>query len=154
KLDRLRTPSDEIRCVAINSAAANACTGDQGDLDAAQMAAWAAEVCGAKPEQALVMSTGVIGEMLPLEKIHQGIQMAYAELADGEDALERAARGMMTTDTVPKIRGRSVTIGGTPASVVGIAKGAAMIGPNMATMLSLIMTDIALTTADAQAALV
>ena len=76
KLDRERTPSDSIRVVAINSGVANACTGDQGDADARQMAAWAAEACGAQPEQALVMSTGVIGAMLPMEKIRAGIQAA------------------------------------------------------------------------------
>src|SRR5882757_8544923 len=62
KLDRARTPSESIRCVAINSGVANACTGDQGDRDAEQMAAYAAEACGVTPEQVLVMSTGVIGE--------------------------------------------------------------------------------------------
>src|SRR4051812_4084820 len=153
-IDRERTPSDSIRIVAINSGVANACTGDQGDADARQMAAWAAEVCGAKPEQALVMSTGVIGSMLPMEKIHAGIKAAAANLADDPQALENAARGIMTTDTVPKICGREVTIGGVPTRVTGIAKGAAMIGPNMATMLSLVMTDAALRMQDAQAALV
>ena len=69
-------------------------------------------------------------------------------------SLENAARGIMTTDTVPKICGREVTIGGVPTRVTGIAKGAAMIGPNMATMLSLVMTDAALRKQDAQAALV
>jgi glutamate N-acetyltransferase / amino-acid N-acetyltransferase len=154
KLDRQRTPSDSIRCVAINSGVANACTGDQGDRDAEQMAADAAEACGIAPEQVLVMSTGVIGEMLPLEKIRAGIQLAFQDLGIDADALERAARGMMTTDTVPKIRGREVTIGGTPIRMVGIAKGAAMIGPNMSTMLAVIMTDAAISAKDAQAALV
>jgi glutamate N-acetyltransferase / amino-acid N-acetyltransferase len=154
KLDRARTPSDSIRCVAINSGVANACTGVQGDRDALQMAAYAAAACGVAPEQSLVMSTGVIGEMLPLEKIRAGIQVAAAELRDDADALERAARGMMTTDTVSKIRGREVTIAGFPIRMVGIAKGAAMIGPNMSTMLALIMTDAAITAKDAQDALV
>jgi glutamate N-acetyltransferase / amino-acid N-acetyltransferase len=154
KLDRLRTPSSSIRCVAINSGVANACTGDQGDRDAEQMAAYAAKTCGVAPEQVLVMSTGVIGEMLPLEKIRAGIEMAAKELRGDADALEAAARGMMTTDTVSKIRGREVTIGGIPIRMVGIAKGAAMIGPNMSTMLALIMTDAALAPKDAQAALV
>src|SRR4029079_19087035 len=74
KIDRERTPSDSIRVVASDSGVANACTGDQGDADARQMAAWAAEACGAKAEQALVMSTGVIGSMLPLGKNQAGIQ--------------------------------------------------------------------------------
>jgi glutamate N-acetyltransferase/amino-acid N-acetyltransferase len=153
-LDRQRTPSDDVRCVVINSGVANACTGEQGDRDALQMAAWAAEACGAAPEQALVMSTGVIGEMLPMEKIRQGIQAAAAQLGDDEASLERAARGMMTTDTVPKIRGRQVTIGGRPTTLLGLAKGAAMIGPNMSTMLAVILTDAAVAAKDAHAALV
>ncbi|MEX2307543.1 MAG: bifunctional glutamate N-acetyltransferase/amino-acid acetyltransferase ArgJ [Pirellulales bacterium] len=154
KLDRERTPSESIRVVAINSGCANACTGEQGDADARQMAAWAAEAVGARPEQALVMSTGVIGSMLPMEKIQAGIQAAARELGDDERSLENAAHGIMTTDTVPKLRGREVTISGTPTRVTGIAKGAAMIGPNMSTMLSLVMTDAAVRVQDAQSALV
>jgi glutamate N-acetyltransferase/amino-acid N-acetyltransferase len=154
KLDRSRTPSDSIRVVAINSGCANACTGEQGDADARQMAAWAGDAVGAQPDQALVMSTGVIGAMMPMEKIRAGIQAAAKKLADDEQSLLNAARGIMTTDTVPKLRGREVTIGGVPTHVTGMAKGAAMIGPNMATMLSLIMTDACLRKEDAQAALV
>jgi glutamate N-acetyltransferase/amino-acid N-acetyltransferase len=153
KLDRERTPSESIRVVAINSGVANACTGEQGDEDARQMAAWAADACGALPEQALVMSTGVIGSMLPMERIRAGIQAAAAQLGGDAVSLENAARGIMTTDTVPKIRGREVTLGGITARITGIAKGAAMIGPNMSTMLSLVMTDAALRVSDAQAAL-
>jgi glutamate N-acetyltransferase/amino-acid N-acetyltransferase len=154
KIDRERTPGDSIRVVAINSGVANACTGDQGEADARQMAAWAAEVIGAKPEQALVMSTGVIGSMLPMDKIHAGIEAASKQLGDDEKSLDDAARGIMTTDTVPKLRGREVMIGGIPTRITGMAKGAAMIGPNMATMLSLVMTDACLTKQDAQSALV
>jgi glutamate N-acetyltransferase/amino-acid N-acetyltransferase len=154
KVDRERTPGDSFRVVAINSGVANACTGDQGEADARQMAAWAAEAIGAQAEQALVMSTGVIGTMLPMQKIQAGIKAASQKLADDEQALENAARAIMTTDTVPKMRGREVTIGGIPTRVTGIAKGAAMIGPNMATMLALIMTDACLRKQDAQAALV
>src|SRR3982750_907074 len=111
KIDRERTPSDSIRVVAINSGVANACTGDQGDADARQMAAWAADAVDARPEQALVMSTGVIGSMLPMEKIRAGIKAAAARLGTDEQSLENAARGIMTTDTVPKLRTREVTIG-------------------------------------------
>lgn len=153
KIDRERTPSESIRVVAINSGVANACTGDQGDADARQMAAWAAEAIGASPEQALVMSTGVIGTMLPMEKIRAGIEAAAAQLGDDPQSLENAARGIMTTDTVPKLRGREVVLGGVATRVTGITKGAAMIGPNMSTMLAVIMTDAALQAADAQAAL-
>jgi glutamate N-acetyltransferase / amino-acid N-acetyltransferase len=154
KIDRERTPSESIRVVAINSGVANACTGDQGDADARQMATWAAEAIGSSPEQALVMSTGVIGTMLPMDKIRVGIEAAAAQLGDDPQSLENAARGIMTTDTVPKLRSREVVLGGVATRVTGIAKGAAMIGPNMSTMLAVIMTDAALQPADAQAALV
>jgi glutamate N-acetyltransferase/amino-acid N-acetyltransferase len=154
KLDRQRTPSDSIRVVAINSGVANACTGERGDEDARQMAALAAQACGAASDEALVMSTGVIGQMLPMEKIKRGIEAAAAQLAGDVESLENAARAIMTTDTVIKLRGREVMIGGVLTRVTGIAKGAAMIGPNMATMLSLVMTDAALRVEDAQAALV
>ncbi len=154
KFDRQRTPSESIRVVVINSGVANACTGERGDADARQMATLAAEACGVAPDEALVMSTGVIGEMLPMDKIKQGIFAAVARLGDDQQSLDDAARAIMTTDTVPKLRGREVTIGDVSTRVTGIAKGAAMIGPNMATMLAVVMTDAALRIADAQAALV
>lgn len=153
KVDRERTPSELIRAVVINSGVANACTGEQGDRDARQMTAWVAEACGLEPEQVLVMSTGVIGDLLPMDKIQAGIQAAAGQLGDDEKSLENAARGMLTTDTVPKVRGREVTIGGVPTRMTGIAKGAAMIGPNLATMLSLVMTDAAVSADDARQAL-
>jgi glutamate N-acetyltransferase/amino-acid N-acetyltransferase len=151
--DRAHTPSDRVRCVVINSGVANACTGDQGERDAVEMASAAAEACGVDANDALVMSTGVIGDMLPLEKIRAALPKLAAELGVDEGSLERAARGMMTTDTVHKLRGRTVKIGDQSITVTGMAKGAAMIGPNMSTMLALIMTDAAIGKEDAQAAL-
>ena len=152
-LDRERTPSDGIRAVVINSGVANACTGEQGRADAEQMVALTEKALATGAGSALVLSTGVIGEHLPMDKIATGIISATAVLAEDLAALELAARGMMTTDTVPKIRSRKVTIGGQAITVTGLAKGAAMIGPNMATMLAVVMTDAKLTTDDAQAAL-
>jgi glutamate N-acetyltransferase/amino-acid N-acetyltransferase len=153
KLCRARTPGDDIRAVVINSGNANACTGEQGDRDAEQMAAQTAVVLGARPEQTLVMSTGVIGELMPMDKIAPGIKAAAGRLGADEDSLLAAARGMMTTDTRPKIATRTLTVDGAQVTVCGVAKGAAMIGPNMATMLSLVMTDAALDAKDAQVAL-
>ena len=77
KLCRLRTPSKSIRAVVANSGVANACTGDQGDKDAHFMAAKTAQTCGVDAEEVLVMSTGVIGEMLPMDKISAGIDEAF-----------------------------------------------------------------------------
>ncbi|MCC7086635.1 MAG: bifunctional glutamate N-acetyltransferase/amino-acid acetyltransferase ArgJ [Pirellulales bacterium] len=148
--DRARTPGEGFRTVVINSGNANACTGDRGLRDAEAMAKLAAAVVGAKADQALVLSTGIIGEFLPLEKIASGIGMCAEQLGDTEDSLIAAARGMMTTDTTHKIAGRQVQIGGRTFQITGMAKGAAMIGPNMATMLGLILTDAPIAPSDLQ----
>jgi glutamate N-acetyltransferase / amino-acid N-acetyltransferase len=152
-LDSSRTPSDRIRAVVINSGNANACTGDRGLHDASEMARLAAAVCSAEAHQALVLSTGVIGEFLPMDKIEQGIAAAAVKLGRNEASLISAARGMLTTDTVHKLAGRTLQIGGREIQITGMAKGAAMMGPNMATMLALILTDAALAPETAQAAL-
>jgi glutamate N-acetyltransferase/amino-acid N-acetyltransferase len=150
KLCRERTPSRSIRAVVINSGNANACTGDQGDRDAQAMAAHAAAVCGCDESDVLVLSTGVIGELMPMAKILPGIDAAAGRLERNDDALAAAARGMMTTDTRPKIASQTVELDGRPVTLCGIAKGAAMIGPNLATMLAVMMTDAQLTLDDAQ----
>ncbi len=152
-LDRARTPAADIRAVVINSGNANACTGDRGLRDAEEMARTAASVCGAKETQALVLSTGIIGAFLPMEKILPGIQSAAKELQSSDDALVAAARGMLTTDSVHKLAGRRLKLGGRDIQITGMAKGAAMIGPNMATMLGLVLTDAPLDVASAQEAL-
>ncbi len=149
-LDRARTPGEGIRAVVINSGNANACTGAQGDRDCQQMAAWAAETCGASPEQVLVLSTGIIGVFLPMEKIAAGISAAAGQLGADEASLVAAARGMLTTDSTHKLAGRTLSLGGRSVQITGMAKGAAMIGPRMATMLGLILTDAPLAPADAQ----
>ncbi|MDY0168711.1 MAG: bifunctional glutamate N-acetyltransferase/amino-acid acetyltransferase ArgJ [Thermoguttaceae bacterium] len=142
-LDRQRTPSDSIRAVVINSGNANACTGERGMADAKRMAELAAMVCQAQPEQVLVLSTGIIGEFLPMDKIEQGITAAAVKLGSKEPSLLAAARGMLTTDRHHKLAGRRVTVGGKPVQITGMAKGAGMIGPNMATMLCVVLTDAA-----------
>ncbi|TWT48672.1 bifunctional glutamate N-acetyltransferase/amino-acid acetyltransferase ArgJ [Botrimarina hoheduenensis] len=152
-LDRQRTPTTQARGVVINSGVANACTGAAGLADAKQMTALAAEATGAGPEEFLVLSTGVIGHPLPMQKIAAGVSAAAQKMAAGPEALEAVARGMMTTDTVTKIRSRTIRLGDREISLVGVAKGAAMIGPNMATMLAVVMTDAVLEASDAQAAL-
>lgn len=152
-LDRKRTPSTAIRAIVVNSGNANACTGERGDRDAAQMAELAGAACGAKGEQVLVLSTGIIGEFMPMEKIAAGIQAAAPKLASDADAIVAAARGMLTTDTRHKLSGRTLTLGGRKVQITGMAKGAAMIGPKMATMLGMILTDAALDPSVAQKAL-
>ncbi len=152
-LDRQCTPSDRIRAVVICSGVANACTGQRGLRDAKEMARLAAAACGVEGDQVLVLSTGVIGAFLPMDKIEQGIAAAAVKLGTSEACLLSAAKGMLTTDTVHKVAGRSVTIGGREIQITGMAKGAAMMGPNMATMLALIMTDAPLDASAVQAAL-
>ena len=149
-LDRSRTPSDRIRTIVINSANANACTGVQGERDAHQMAQWAADSCAAESSQALVLSTGIIGERLPMGRIQTGIQDAARRLGAQTDHLLRAARGMMTTDTVPKYHAGTTSCEDSSFQITGIAKGAAMIGPQMATMLAVVLTDARLDAATAQ----
>jgi glutamate N-acetyltransferase/amino-acid N-acetyltransferase len=139
--------------VVINSGNANACTGERGYRDAQRMAELAAAAVSATPRQMLVLSTGVIGRFLPMERIETGIARAQERLGTSEEDLVQAARGMLTTDTRHKLAGRVLEIAGKSILLTGMAKGAAMIGPSMATMLAVLMTDARLTPADAQAAL-
>ncbi len=149
-LDRSRTPGEGFRVIALNSGCANACTGQRGDRDAAEMARLAAEACDAEETQALVLSTGIIGEHLPMEKIAAGLRDCAGRLASDEASLIQAARGMMTTDLVHKLSGRELMLGGKTIQIVGMAKGSGMIGPKMATMLGILLTDAALEVAAAQ----
>lgn len=152
-VDRARTPSSDIRVVVVNSGNANACTGERGLRDAHEMVQLAASAVGADERQALVMSTGVIGVFLPMDKITAGISGAAEKLAADEVAFLSAARGILTTDKGMKIAGRSLEINGTTIRLAGMCKGAGMIGPNMATLLAVVTTDAALTPDVAQAAL-
>jgi len=113
-------------------------------------AAAAAAAVGPPAGTMLVLSTGIIGEFLPLEKVRAGISRAAAELGTDDAAAITAARGMMTTDTRPKLAGGGMEVGGRPVTLFGMAKGAAMIGPRLATMLGVVLTDAALEPEDAQ----
>ena len=147
---RQRLPRETARGVVINSGNANACTGQRGLDDARSMCAKLATQIDCPPEDILVCSTGVIGHFLPIDKLEAGIQAAAARLADGESAFLAAARGMMTTDTVPKQASRSIAVDSGEVTICGACKGAAMIAPNMATMLAVVMTDARLSAATAQ----
>lgn len=125
--------------VLVNSGNANAGTGHRGELDALRCCASLAELVGDDIARVLPFSTGVIGEYLPVEKIESALPQAMASLH--EAGWEEAARAIMTTDTRPKISSRTVTIDGSTVTLTGIAKGAGMIQPNMATMLAFIGTD-------------
>jgi glutamate N-acetyltransferase/amino-acid N-acetyltransferase len=147
-LCRERLPSATARGVVICSGNANACTGQRGLDDARRMAAVAATALGCPEEQMLVCSTGVIGRLLPMDVMVPGIQLAAGQLAPGFEPLERAARAILTTDTRTKIAARRLRIGDEVVRVAGFAKGAAMIGPNLATMLGFVLTDAAVAPAD------
>ncbi|MEX2173603.1 MAG: bifunctional glutamate N-acetyltransferase/amino-acid acetyltransferase ArgJ, partial [Pirellulaceae bacterium] len=148
--DRGRTPSADIRVVAVNSGNANACTGERGLRDCHEMGRLAAAAVGVAESQTLVMSTGVIGVYLPMDNIAQGTTAAVAKLGTDETAFLSAARGILTTDRGIKVASRSLALGGREVRLAGMCKGAGMIGPNMATMLGVLLTDAALTPDGAQ----
>jgi glutamate N-acetyltransferase/amino-acid N-acetyltransferase len=126
------------QAVVINSGNANACTGARGFVDADAMAAAAAAALGLPEELVLAMSTGVIGRPLPVERIQKAMPALVAAL--GPDCVP-AARAMMTTDAFPKYATAELRIGGSAVRITGVAKGAGMIHPNMATMIAVITTD-------------
>jgi glutamate N-acetyltransferase/amino-acid N-acetyltransferase len=128
-----------IRGVVVNSGNANACTGPGGLRDARRMAALGAEACGGP---ALVASTGVIGRPLPMDRVASGIAAAGAALT--ADGFARFAEAIMTTDKRPKVAVRDVSLGRRTVRLVGATKGAGMIAPNMATTLTFVVTDAAI----------
>ncbi len=140
-LGRERIKSGRLRAVLVNSAIANACTGDEGMANVERCAALTAQALDVDEETVLMSSTGVIGEQLEMARFEAVIPELAAGLSP--DALPEVARAVMTTDTVPKISTRKARLraAGEEIKISGIAKGAGMIMPNMATMLSFIMTD-------------
>jgi glutamate N-acetyltransferase/amino-acid N-acetyltransferase len=146
---RERTTSNSIRAVVTNSGNANACTGKQGMDDAIRMTELVAGACDVPAESVLVMSTGIIGEFLPMDKVTSGINDAASQLNNNEDSLHAASRGITTTDKTPKLVSRQVEINGEVVTITAMAKGAGMIGPRMATLLGVVFTDAALNETDA-----
>jgi glutamate N-acetyltransferase/amino-acid N-acetyltransferase len=134
-VDREHVADGRLQAFVINSKNANVATGEQGLANVHETAQLIADELHVAPEDVLVSSTGVIGRQLPMEKIRAGVQGIGNEMQRGQ--LEQAALAIMTTDTRPKMR--SCKIGN--ASLVGMAKGVGMIEPNMATMLSYLVTD-------------
>lgn len=145
--------ASDLRGVVINSGCANACTGERGLQDAEATAQAAASRLGGEAGNYMVMSTGVIGQHLPMDKILRGIEMAIPNLSACEAAGHEAAHAIMTTDTRPKEAAVRARWGGGSCLVAGMAKGSGMIHPNLATMLCLITTDARITPALAQHAL-
>ncbi|MCX6000466.1 MAG: bifunctional glutamate N-acetyltransferase/amino-acid acetyltransferase ArgJ [Chloroflexi bacterium] len=135
-----RLASGRARALVINSGCANACTGERGEADAIRMAELAAKKLGVPSQEVLVASTGVIGVPLPLDRIRKGIDAVGVSSAGGH----QLARAMMTTDTFPKEIAVALDLGGKRVVIGGVAKGAGMIHPDMATLLSFVTTDAAL----------
>ncbi len=138
-LAQVRDPARGIRALLVNTGNANAGTGADGLARARRSCAALAAHLKLAPEQVLPFSTGVIMETLPVERLEAGLPAALGNLTPSGWA--EAAQGIMTTDTVAKAASRRILLGGKPVHITGIAKGAGMIRPNMATMLGFIATD-------------
>jgi len=133
-----RRTGGKVRALLVNSGCANACTGEDGIGDLATIASEVAGRLHIREEEVLFASTGVIGKRLPVDAVVAGLPGLVARLS--EERLEDFARAIMTTDTYPKIA-RAATSGPEGCSVEGVAKGAGMINPLLATMLAFVFTD-------------
>ncbi len=142
---RIVAGGGKVRGILLNSGNANACTGPEGDRATRDSAAALARVLDARAKDLLVASTGVIGVAFPSGRLIAGLPALVADLGRDARAALRAARAIMTTDTVPKQHAVTVRHGGRTWRVGGMAKGAGMIHPDMATMLAVIATDAPLT---------
>ena len=139
RVSRTHVSAPDVRAIIANSGNANACTGVVGIENAKRMCVAVGTALGLKEKQVLVCSTGRIGVQLPIEKMEDTIsKMESCLRPDGSNA---AARAIMTSDTFPKEIAVELTVGGKAVRIGGIAKGAGMIDPNMATMLSFLTTD-------------
>lgn len=137
----LRAHSAGMRALVCNSGCANACTGERGDRDARATARQAAALLDIHETEIVVASTGVIGVPLPMDRMQRGLERAVAHLESGGKAAHDAAEAIMTTDRSPKLAAYAFYDGARKYVVGGIAKGAGMIAPDMATMLAFIATD-------------
>lgn len=153
QLCRERTPRATCRAVITNSGNANACTGQEGIEDAIAMCGHVAELIGCDAEDVLVMSTGVIGHRLPMEKVRRGIELASNALGSGERDFLAAADAICTTDSYRKTASTTFQTNGKTFRIAAMCKGAGMIAPNMATMLGVIVTDYPLSGDVAQTSL-
>ncbi len=144
--NRSLTPLNGVRGIVVNSGNANACTGAEGIANNKQMAQIAADSLAGiglptKAKQMFVLSTGVIGRQLPMSSLEQGIPKVVSHLQNDAGAFDSAANAILTTDKNRKIASRSWQVGNQSFTIAAMAKGAGMIGPNMATMLGVLVTD-------------
>ena len=133
KVGREHIAAGKLRGVVVNAGNANACTGKQGEKDALRMCALAAQLVGAKSEQILPSSTGIIGHMLPMRKVERGIEDAAKDLGNSREHALRFADAILTTDTKRKSAAASFKIGKETIAIAGVCKGSGMIGPRIST---------------------
>ena len=141
------------RAIIVNSGIANACTGKEGMDICETTAKAAAQVLSIRPEQVCIGSTGVIGMQIPKDRIVEGVKVLSTKLESGEEASLRAAKAIMTTDTVHKMIAVEIELSGKTVTIGAMTKGSGMIHPNMCTMLCYITTDAAITNEMLQKAL-
>ena len=145
----LTSNADRIRAIVVNSGNANACTGQRGESDASEVAAKAESLFVLEERTALVISTGIIGVPLPVEKILAGLSEAKDRLKAKPEPSAKVgdsfSRAIMTTDTVEKRLALRFDLGGIPVTLGAAAKGSGMVHPNLATMLGFITTDASVT---------
>lgn len=133
-----------LRAVLVNSGNANACTGKQGEADAYEMRARFAESIGVSADDVAVASTGVIGELLKMDKVRRGVDDLHGRLSDNRAGADDFCQAILTTDLVQKMVCVELKVDGKRVTIAGAAKGSGMIHPNMATMLGFITTDAAI----------
>lgn len=138
-LDIERLKQGRSQAILVNSGVANACTGEKGMENALYSSKLVADTLGIEEDMVQISSTGVIGEQMNMKPFEQNIQSLVDDLSEGN--FEKVAQAIMTTDTVPKTVYKEVELGGKKVKFMGMAKGAGMIMPNMATMLAFILTD-------------
>lgn len=134
-------PSDRVQAVVINAGNANAATGEEGYRNARRIAEIVGDRLNCGADGVLVASTGVIGRQLPMDRVEEGLERAHAALSSELSGFDDASKAILTTDTHPKVISRRFVLPSGIYSLFGMAKGAAMIGPKMATMLAFFLTD-------------
>ena len=145
--EHLAKSNGRLRAVVVNAGNANACTGRQGEKDARRMCALAAAVAGCEPAEVLPSSTGIIGHLMPMEKVERGIAEAAQYLGDSEEHALLFADAILTTDLKRKSAAAEFKVGRERVTVAGVCKGSGMIGPRLtlkaphATMLAYLTTD-------------
>lgn len=144
--EHIRASNGRLRGIVVNSGNANACTGAQGDRDARRMCSLSAAQIGCDPKQVLPCSTGIIGHLMPMQKVERGIIGAAAKLGSSGEHARQFSDAILTTDTKRKSAATRFKVGRETVTIAGVCKGSGMIGPRMslhATMLAFLTTDAA-----------